>query len=104
MKELSGVVSCKRLLRMSLIGCVLAVPSAVSVWAQDADQVTAADVANEQLKFTRVNPKAAGLNGTQQAMRSEERRVGKECRWRRSRDECKKKENKKRGATRHRSK
>jgi hypothetical protein len=67
MKELSGVVSWNRLLRMSLIGCVLVVPSAVSVWAQDADQVTAADVANEHVKFTRVNPKATGLNGTQQA-------------------------------------
>ena len=67
MKELSVVVSWNRLLRMSLIACVVAAPSAVSVWAQDADQVTAADVANERLKFTRLNPKAAGMTGTQQA-------------------------------------
>jgi hypothetical protein len=67
MKELGGVLSWNRLLRMGLIACVFAVPGAVSVWAQDADQVTAADVAGEHLKFTRVNPKAAGLNGTQQA-------------------------------------
>jgi len=56
------VVSWNRLLRWVLIAGVFAVPGAVSVWAQDADQVTAADVAGEHLKFIRVNPKAAGLN------------------------------------------
>src|SRR5690349_42555 len=65
MKELSVEVCCKRLLQMSLVACVVAVP--VSVLAQDADQVTAADVAGDQLKFTRVSPKATGMNGTQQA-------------------------------------
>src|ERR1700757_2426118 len=67
MKKISGVRLCNKVLRMSLIAGVVAAPSAVSVWAQDADQVTAADVANEHVKFTRVNPKATGLNGTQQA-------------------------------------
>jgi hypothetical protein len=67
MKESSGVMSLKRLLRTILIGCLAASAGAVGARAQDADQVTAADVANEQLKFTRVNPKAAGLNRTQQA-------------------------------------
>ena len=37
------------------------------VRAQDPDAITAADVAGSRLKFTRVNPKAAGMTGTQQA-------------------------------------
>ena len=67
MKESSRVILLKRLFQTVLIGCLAASTGAVGARAQDADQVTAADVASEQLKFTRVSPKAAGLNGTQQA-------------------------------------
>jgi hypothetical protein len=67
MKESSRVILLKRLFQTVLIGCLAASTGAVGARAQDADQVTAADVASEQLKFTRVSPKAVGLNGTQQA-------------------------------------
>jgi hypothetical protein len=53
--------------RVCLVVGLAALASAVSVRAQDADAITAADVAGSSLQFTRVNPKAAGLNGTQQA-------------------------------------
>jgi hypothetical protein len=45
----------------------MALASAISVQAQDPDQVTAADVAGQSLKFTRVNPKGMGKTGTDQA-------------------------------------
>ena len=54
-------------LRASLVVCVVALASAISVQAQDPDQVTAADVAGQSLKFTRVNPKGMGQTGTDQA-------------------------------------
>jgi hypothetical protein len=57
----------KKWFRASLVVCLVAMASAVSVRAQDADAITAADVAGERLKFTRVNLKATGMNGTQQA-------------------------------------
>jgi len=54
-------------LRASLVVCVVALASAISVQAQDPDQITAADVAGQSLKFTRVNPKGMGQTGTDQA-------------------------------------
>jgi hypothetical protein len=66
MKE-SNSGSLKKWFRMSLVVCLVALASAISVQAQDADAITAADVAGSDLKFTRVNPKATGMNGTQQA-------------------------------------
>jgi len=54
-------------LRASLVVCLVALASAISVQAQDPDQVTAADVAGQSLKFTRVNPKGMGQTGTDQA-------------------------------------
>src|SRR5258707_2181930 len=66
MKE-SNCGSLKKWFRMSLVVCLATLASAVSVRAQDADAITAADVAGSDLKFTRVNPKAANMNGTQQA-------------------------------------
>lgn len=46
---------------------VAVLAGAVGSRAQDADAITAADMAGSSLQFTRVNPKAAGMNGTQQA-------------------------------------
>jgi hypothetical protein len=54
-------------LRASLVVGLVALASAISVQAQDPDQVTAADVAGQSLKFTRVNPKGMGQTGTDQA-------------------------------------
>lgn len=54
-------------LRPNLVVGVVALASAISVQAQDPDQVTAADVAGQSLKFTRVNPKSMGQTGTDQA-------------------------------------
>jgi len=53
--------------RASLVVCLVALASGISVQAQDPDQVTAADVAGQSLKFTRVNPKGMGQTGTDQA-------------------------------------
>jgi hypothetical protein len=62
MKE-SGLVSFNKWFRVSMVVCLAALASAVSVRAQDADVITPADVAGARLKFTRVNPKADGTNG-----------------------------------------
>jgi hypothetical protein len=66
MKE-SNFRSRNKWLRAGLVVGLAALASGVSVWAQDADAITAADVAGSSLQFTRVNPKATGMNGTQQA-------------------------------------
>jgi hypothetical protein len=65
MKE-SYSVSMNKWFGVSLVVCLVALASAVSVRAQDADAITAADVAGARLKFTRVNPKANGQNGPMQ--------------------------------------
>jgi hypothetical protein len=54
---------------MVLIGGMAASLGAFAVHAQtpDPDQITAKDVAGKSLKFTRINRKADGSNGTQQA-------------------------------------
>lgn len=53
--------------RVGLVVSLAALACGVNARAQDADAVTAADMAGTRLKFTRVNPKAAGQTGTQQA-------------------------------------
>jgi hypothetical protein len=66
MKE-SNFRSCNKWLRVGLVVGLAALASGVSVRAQDPDVITPADVAGARLQFTRVNPKATGMNGTQQA-------------------------------------
>jgi hypothetical protein len=65
MKKLS-VVSTK-CFRITLIAGLAAASAAVSVQAQDPDQITAADVANARVKFTHVSLAATGKNVTDQA-------------------------------------
>jgi len=61
MKE-SGLVSFIKWFRVSMVVCLAALASAVSVRAQDADAITAAP-AGSKVKFTHVGPPATSKNG-----------------------------------------
>jgi hypothetical protein len=66
MKKLQVGVVHKWCRRGLVVGAVM-LAGGMSLRAQDPDQITAKDVASYRLKYTKVNPKAAGETGTEQA-------------------------------------